>query len=236
MLSLPTSPETVSSPGWPRRLTTLGHGRDAASTDRDDGDGHEDQRQVGNHGAQVVADRVAAEHPDGSGEHEHHDRVVDELGQDAGSVVGRPSRGSLDAGMGRSSCDPRPPRLRPPVRKLDVHDAALKLRSPATRRMVATRGRDAHRRRVGLRVTILGHLGAWPPHAWWLVHLSTVDELRSSAVSKDGRHVTRVRAARRGVVVAILGHRRRRPLAAASSVQYHWMPPLRSSATVNGDR
>jgi hypothetical protein len=47
MLSLPTSPETVSSPGWPRRLTTLGHGRDAASTDRDDGDSHEDQRQVG---------------------------------------------------------------------------------------------------------------------------------------------------------------------------------------------
>jgi hypothetical protein len=42
MLSLPTSPETVSSPGWPRRLTTPGHGRDAASTDRDDGDGHED--------------------------------------------------------------------------------------------------------------------------------------------------------------------------------------------------
>jgi len=58
--------DRLLAPGWPRRLTTLGHGRDAASTGRDDGGGHEDQRQAGDHCAQVVADRVAAEHPEGA--------------------------------------------------------------------------------------------------------------------------------------------------------------------------
>ena len=119
----PADPRRVGQHRGVRQITQavldqrLGPGRDCCGDDHDE-DRHEDQRQIGDDGVQVVADRVAAEHPETGGQDEQHDGVEDQPGEDLGGVV-----------LGRGERSPHATAFHEPVEADPLQDLGQDLRN-----------------------------------------------------------------------------------------------------------